>query len=155
MSRIPDKVAEFLRGRVLAVAGVSRTGGSAGNPVYRKLRDAGYDVVPVNPQAVEVEGVRCYPSLTAIGRPLDGVVIATHPRVSTDVVKECAALGVPRVWMHRSFGQGSVSPEAVSECRARGIACIEGGCPVMFCQPVDPVHRCMRWWLGRRGRLPA
>ena len=43
---------------------------------------------------------------------------------------------------------------AVEACRIHGIDCIEGGCPLMFCGRVDPVHRCMRWWLQRRGRVP-
>ena len=154
MATLPGLVAEFLAGRTLAVAGVSRTGQSAGNPVFRKLRDAGYDVVPVNPQATELEGVRCYPDLASIGRPLDGVVIATHAAVTLSVAEQCASLGVPRVWMHRSVGPGSVSEDAVRFCDARGISCIAGGCPVMYCEPVDPVHRCMRWVLGRLGRVP-
>jgi hypothetical protein len=155
MARLPSSVADFLSGRTLAVAGVSRTGGgSAANPVFRKLRDSGYDVVPVNPSATEVEGARCYPDLASIGRPLDGVIVATHPRVSLSLVEQCAALGVGRVWLHRSVGQGSVSDEAVQFCQSRGISCIAGGCPVMFCEPVDPVHRCMRWVLGHMGRVP-
>jgi hypothetical protein len=42
----------------------------------------------------------------------------------------------------------------VRECEARGIHCIVGGCPLMFCDPVDFGHKCMRWWLQRRGRVP-
>jgi predicted CoA-binding protein len=155
MTKLPASVAEFLSGRTLAVAGVSRSSGtSAANPIFCKLRDAGYDVVPVNPQATEVEGTRCYTDLASIGRPLDGVVVATHPRVSLSVVEQCAALGVRRVWLHRSVGQGSVSEDAVQYCRSAGISCIAGGCPVMFCEPVDPAHRCMRWLLGLFGRIP-
>ncbi len=56
MARLPEGVADFLRGRRIAVAGVSRSGESAANPVYRKLRDCGYEVVPVNPNTSQVEG---------------------------------------------------------------------------------------------------
>jgi hypothetical protein len=83
------------------------------------------------------------------------VVIATHPDASADVVRQAAARHVPRVWFHRSFGQGSVSARAVHECADHGIACIVGGCPLMYCQPIDVGHRCMRWWLDRRGRIGA
>jgi len=155
MTAIPQSVSDFLAQRRFAVAGVSREPGQAANAVYRKLRDAGYEVFPVNPQASEVEGVRCYAGLDSVPGPLDGVVVATHPGVSIEVVRQCAALGVPRVWLHRSFGEGSVSAEAVRECEARGIRCIVGGCPLMYCHPIDPGHRCMRWLLRWRGRLPA
>jgi predicted CoA-binding protein len=154
MTHLPDPVARFLEGRRLAVAGVSRQPQQAANAVFRKLRDAGYEVFPVNPQASEVEGVTCYPDVASVPSPLDGVVIATHPDVAPDVVRQCADHGVPRVWFHRSFGQGSVSEAAVREGETRGVECIVGGCPLMFCEPVDIGHKCMRWWLQRRGRVP-
>lgn len=155
MTAVPDSVAAFLRGRRFAVAGVSRDGRSVGNAIFRKLRDAGYEVVPVNPAATEAEGVRCYPDLAAVPGAVDGVVIATHPDVSAEVVRQCAERGIGRVWLHRSIGAGSVSEAAVRACRERGIECIVGGCPLLYCQPVDFGHRCMGWWLRRLRRIPT
>jgi predicted CoA-binding protein len=154
MATIPEPVAAFLRGRRFAVAGVSRQSGQPANAIFRKLKGAGYDVFPVNPKTSEVEGVTCYPNVGAVPGQLDGVVIATAPGVAAQVVRDCAAHHVGRVWLHRSFGDGSVSDEAVRECRAGGIDCIVGGCPLMFCAPVDLGHRCMRWWLQHNGRVP-
>lgn len=154
MAEMPAAVAAFLSGRRIVVAGVSRQPAQAANAIFRKLRDAGYEAIPVNPQAASVEGVPCYPDLPAVPGDVDGVVVATHPRVSVAVVRQCADRGVRQVWFHRSFGTGSVSPEAVAECGARGIACIVGGCPLMYCEPVDLGHRCMRWWLRLRGQVP-
>jgi pimeloyl-ACP methyl ester carboxylesterase/predicted CoA-binding protein len=128
------------------VAGVSRGKDSAANAVFRKLRDSGYEVYPTNPNATEVEGARCYPNLQSVPFPLDGVVIATHPNASIDVVRQAIERKVPRVWFHRSIGRGSVSEEAVKECEANRISCIVGGCPVMYCEPVDSGHRFLRWW---------
>jgi predicted CoA-binding protein len=150
----PRAIEEFLRGKRLAVAGVSRDHRHAANAIFRKLLRGGYQVFPVNPNAGEVEGVRCFPDVSSLPVPVDGVVIATHPRQAVDVVRDCAASGIRRIWMHRSFGQGSVSEEAVAESQHSGIECIVGGCPLMFSEPVDVGHRCMRWWLQRRGRVP-
>jgi uncharacterized protein len=154
MVEVPAPVAEFLRGKRIAVAGVSRQAGQAANAVYRKLRDSGYEALPINPNASEVEGVRCYPDLGSIPGPIDGVVVVTHPDISVDLVRQCSERGVSRVWLHRSFGQGSVSETAIRECGARGVQCIVGGCPLMYCAPVDFGHRCMGWWLQRQERLP-
>ncbi len=154
MSTVPKSVAEFLEGKRIAVAGVSRRGDVAANTIFKKLRDCGYEVFPVNPNAGEVEGVRCYPDLAAVPGNLDGVVIAVHPEVSASMVRQCRERGVKRVWFHRSFGAGSVSEEAVRECRRLEIEAVIGGCPLMFCEPVDIGHKCMRWWLQRRGRVP-
>jgi len=154
MAEAPESVTQFLRGKRLAVAGVSRRADVAANAVFKKLRKSGYEVFPVNPNAGEVEGARCYPDLASIPGELDGVVIATHPEVAASIVRQCAERGVPRVWFHRSFGAGSVSEEAVEECRRLGVDGIVGGCPLMFCEPVDLGHKCMRWWLQRQGRVP-
>jgi uncharacterized protein len=154
MAGIPKPVAEFLKGKRIAVAGVSRGSSSAANPVYRKLRDCGYEAFPVNPNATQVEGVTCYPNIASIPGHIDGVVVATHPAVSLQIVQQAAERQVGAVWFHRSFGQGSVSEAAVRECAKRGLRCIVGGCPLMYCEPVDFGHRCMRAWLGWRRRLP-
>ncbi len=155
MSRVPPSIERFLHGRNIAVAGVSRQSGQAANAIFRKLRKSGYTVYPINPNSESLEGVRCFPEVAALPKPIDGVVIATHPEVSPELLQQCAAAGLSSVWLHRSFGHGSVSREAVEIAENRGLECIEGGCPMMFCPPVDIAHRCMRWWLGRKGRLPS
>ncbi len=154
MVEIPESVSAFLGAKRIAVAGVSRHRGRAANAIYRKLKGCGYEVFPINPKAPEVEGVPSYADVAAIPGPVDGVVIATHPEVAVEVVRQCGERGVGRVWFHRSFGKGSVSEEAIRECEALGVDCIVGGCPLMFCEPVDVGHKCMRWWLQRRGRVP-
>jgi predicted CoA-binding protein len=155
VASVPASVAAFLAGRRFAVAGVSREGNLPANAIFRKLKSAGYDVVPVNPNAATLEGVPCYPNLAAIPGSLDGVLIAAHPEVAAGLVKQAAARGVKHVWFHRSFGEGSVSDAALAACREAGIEPIVGGCPLMYCAPVDLAHRCFRWWLGLKGRVPA
>lgn len=148
-----SSISEFLAGRRLAVSGVSRDPRQAANAIYRRLRDTGHEVVAINPNAREVEGVACYPDLAAVPGTVDGLLIASPAQASLDLVRQCAARGIARVWFHRSFGEGSVSEDAVRECEKQGVACIVGGCPLMYCKPVDPFHRCMRWILERRGRI--
>jgi len=155
MARMPSGVAEFLSGKRFAVAGVSRDPSQAANAIFRKLRGSGFEVFPVNPNASEVESERCYPNLASVPGVIDGVVIATHPRNALDIVRQCGERGVRRVWFHRAFGEGSVSPDAVHECSPRGIRCIVGGCPLMYCEPVDLAHRCVRWLLRLGGRVPG
>lgn len=154
MSELREAVESFLAQKRIAVAGVSRSKNEAANIVYRKLRDSGYQVFPVNPNASELEGETCYADLKSVPGGVDAVVIATHPRVAGQIVRECAELGISHVWMHRSFGRGSVSDDAVGYCREHGIRVIPGGCPMMFCEPVDFGHKCMRWISKLTGGLP-
>jgi uncharacterized protein len=144
----------FLGSRRIAVAGVSRQLSQPGRGIFRRLRAAGLDVVPVNPAAEVIDGVPCYPSLRGIPGGVDAVIIATNPTVTNEVVRDCVDLGVKRVWIHRSFGQGSASPEATRLCRENGISLIDGACPLMYCPPVDIPHRCLRGLFGLFGRLP-
>ena len=156
MTSLQEAVQDFLAQKRIAVAGVSRsTGDAPANLIYRKLRDGGYRVFAVNPNAEEVEGDRCYPDLRSIAEGVDGVVIATTPAVCEEIVRQCATIGVRRVWMHRSIGQGSVSEAAVEYCRGHALTVIPGGCPMMFSEPVDWGHKCMRWVLKLTGGLPA
>lgn len=155
MTSLEDAVDDFLSQSCVAVAGVSRAGDIPANHIYRKLRDSGYQVFAVNPNAEEVEGDPCYPSLADVPEKIDGVVVATPPSAAGSVVRECRDLGIQRVWMHRSFGQGSVSDEAVEICQEAGIALIPGSCPMMHLEPVDLAHKCFRWFLGFTGKMPS
>jgi predicted CoA-binding protein len=149
-----DAVDDFLAQRRIAVAGVSAKQPGVANGIYKKLRAAGYEVFAVNPSADEVEGDRCYPNLTSIPDGVDGVVIGTRPDTAETIVRQCAELGIRRVWMHRLVGRGSVSDAAARFCREQGIAVIAGACPMMYVPPVDIGHRCFRWMLAATGRLP-
>jgi len=152
--RMPSAVAAFLQGRRIAVAGVSRNSAQPANAIFRKLRTSGYEVFPINPKAAAVEGVQCYTDIGSVPGPLDGAMIVTPPHISVEVVRQCSERGVRRVWFHRSVGAGSVSAEALRACTDQGIECIAGGCPLMFCEPIDIGHRCMRWWFQKQGRVP-
>lgn len=152
--KLTEVANEFLSHRRIAVAGVARTQPNAANVIYKRLRAAGYQVFACNPNADEVEGDRCYHSVADIEVQIDGMVIATHPDAALSVARECVLRGVPRVWVHSAVGNGSYSAEAVQCCEEHGIAVIDGGCPMMFIQPVDFGHRCIRWVLGVTGKLP-
>jgi predicted CoA-binding protein len=134
---------------------VSRTPSSHGsNVIYQRLRQRGYEVYAVNPNADEVEGDRCYHDLHAIPGGVDGVVIATRPDRAQGTVEECAELGINRVWMHRGPGQGSVSTGAADWGRQHGMTVIDGGCPLMFEPCSDPGHKMMRWMFSLSGHVP-
>lgn len=156
MSTLREKVQDFLAQGRIAVAGVSRNPekGAAANLIYKKLKDSGYQVFAVNPQAEMVEGDKCYPDLKSIPNGVDGVVIVIFPNAVEDVVKQCIETGVSRVWMHRSFGTGSVSSDATKLCEENNIVVIAGACPMMFLQPVDFGHKIIKRILQFTGGLP-
>jgi uncharacterized protein len=155
MTNIKTAAAEFLDHKRIAVTGVSRTPGNHGsNVVYTRLRERGYQVFAVNPNADEVEGDPSYPDLASIPDGVDAVVIATRPDRAEATMRECAELGIRHVWMHRAFGGGSVSPAATAYGREHGITVIDGGCPLMFPPTSDGGHRAMRFVCRLTGSMP-
>jgi uncharacterized protein len=155
MPTIKRAAAEFLAHKRIAVTGVSRDPkGHGGNVVYSRLRQRGYQVVAVNPNANRVEGDPCYPNLRSIPGGVEAVVIATRPELAEQTMRECAELGIRHVWMHRGPGPGSVSKAATEYGRERGIAVIDGGCPCMFDPTADLGHKLMRAALTLTGTVP-
>jgi uncharacterized protein len=155
MQKIKAAASEFLANKRVAVTGVSRQPKNHGsNVVYQRLRERGYEVFAVNPNADEVEGDRCYHDLRSILGGVEAVVIATRPEIAEETMRECAELGIRHVWMHRGPGAGSVSKAAADYGREHGIAVIDGGCPCMFGPTADRGHKVMRVVFSLTGNVP-
>lgn len=155
MEKLKDAAETFLQKRRIAVTGVSHAPkGHGSNIVYGRLKERGYEVFAVNPNAAQVEGDPAYPTVSAVPGGVEAIVIGTRPERALDTMKEAAELGVQHVWMHRSFGAGSVSAEATRYGREHGITVIDGGCPLMFGPTSDGGHRVMCRLMRLTGRLP-
>ncbi len=155
MVTVSEAAAEFLAQKRVAVTGVSRTPGiHGGNAVYQRLRQRGYQVFAVNPNADKVEGDPCFHDLRSIPGGVDAVVIGTRPEAAEATMRECADLGIKHVWMHRAFGGSSVSQAAATWGREHGIRVIDGGCPLMFGPTADAGHKVMRIVCTLTGKVP-
>jgi predicted CoA-binding protein len=153
MQTIQEAASAFLANKRVAVTGVSRHPENHGsNAIYRRLRERGYQVFAVNPNASEVEGDPSYPDVKSVPGGVEAVVIATRPELAIDTMRECASLGIRQVWMHRGPGAGSVSAAATEFGREHGITVIDGGCPLMFGPTADFGHKVMR--LIYSGKVP-
>ncbi len=153
MQNVNEAATAFLANQRVAVTGVSREPKShGGNVVYRRLRQRGYEVFAVNPNADTVEGDPAYHDLRSIPGGVDAVVIATKPEHAEDTMKECVELGIGYAWMHWGPDGSSVSSTAAAYGRNHGVTVIDGGCPLMFPPTTDFGHRIIRLVFG--GRVP-
>jgi len=143
-------VDDFLSQNKLAVVGVSRNRKKFGNVIYRELNKKGYTVYPINPNAAEIEGNKCYPNLFSTPEQVDGVIINVPPSKTEAAVKDVKKTGVKRVWMQ----QGSESDEAINYCNENEIDCVSNECILMFAEPAGFIHRLHRWIWGIAGKLP-
>lgn len=152
---LETRIGDFLAQKRIAIAGVSLSNSRPANLIYHRLKKTGHDVFPVNPHLQTFEGGRCYPDLQSIPGGVDGVVIVTRPEITEQIVRDCSAAKVRRVWMHQSLAKGSsVSPTAVEYCAQHDISVIAGACPMMYGAGVDFGHTCMRVILRLTGGLP-
>ncbi len=155
MTRTKDAATEFLALTRVAVTGVSANPkGHGSNAVYVRMRERGYEVFAVNPNEPIAEGDQTYPNLASIPGGVEAVVIGTRPERAEATMREAIDLGINHVWMHRSFGAGSVSEPATELGRANGVTVIDGGCPLMYGPTSDGGHRVMCRLFTLFGKVP-
>lgn len=148
------KVNSFLNEKSFAIAGVSRKPqGGVGNFVMKKFIAEGYNVYPVHPEADMVDGAKCYRNLKAIPEQINSLFIATNPKDSLSVVKDCIENNIKTIWFHKAFGEGSYNKEAAELAEQNGITVIHSGCPMMFVSNADFGHRCFKHIFSFLGKL--
>ncbi|MDX6470171.1 MAG: uncharacterized protein QOF75_1974 [Gaiellaceae bacterium] len=116
---------EILReARTIAVVGASPDPGRPSHGVTAYLMRAGYTVIPVNPLADEVLGLRCLPSLAELEEPVDLVDVFRRPEHCGEVAREAAATGAGALWLQL----GIVSAEARAVAEEAGMDYVENAC---------------------------
>ena len=155
MTLTKDAATEFLALKRVAVTGVSANPkGHGSNAVYVRMRERGYEVFAVNPNEPMAEGDPTYPDVRSIPGGVEAVVIGTRPERAEATMREAIDLGITHVWMHRSFGAGSVSEPATQLGRQNGVTVIDGGCPPMYGPTSDGGHRVMCKMFTLFGKVP-
>lgn len=96
-SRGTESLKPFFYPRSIAVVGASRERTAIGHRIIESLQGGGFrgSIIPVNPYATEIAGLRAFPSLRAIADPVDLAVIAVPPQLVLTVIDDCAAKQVP------------------------------------------------------------
>ncbi|MEA3421903.1 MAG: CoA-binding protein [Acidobacteriota bacterium] len=118
-------IQEFLRkGNIFAVVGAPRDSKKYGHHVFRDLKEAGYKVYPINLQAKEILGEKCYPSLQKLPQLPDVVDMVVPPKVTEKIVQECKKLGIKKVWLQ----PGSESKKIIRFCQENNIKVIHDVC---------------------------
>ena len=120
----------------IAVVGASRTPGSVGHSIAHNLVYGGYTgvIYPINPKARSIHGNRCIPRISAIGEPVDLVVLAIPPQFIESAVVEAADHGTRHfVVISAGFkeigGEGKVREDSLKAvARERGLTIVGPNC---------------------------
>jgi predicted CoA-binding protein len=100
--------------KVVAVIGASTNPRKFGNKAVRAFRHQGYHVVPINPRALEVEGLKAYASVLDVPHAIDMATFYVPPEIGEVIIEDVAAKQIPEVWLN----PGAESPALVSRARA-------------------------------------
>lgn len=82
-----------------AVVGASDNPEKYGYKIFKKLLNHGYEVYPVNPGLVDIEGIKVYPSLSSIPEKINVVDFVVNPSIGKAIIKEVKQLGIENVWL--------------------------------------------------------
>ncbi len=123
---------EYLQGILKSVKTIAMVGASPDKTkfsygVLRVLHETGYDMIPVNPRPglEEIRGIKVYPSLAAIDRPVDMVEVFRRPEDLPGIAEEAVAIGAKVLW-----GQiGVVNAEAARIAEEGGMQVVMDRCP--------------------------
>jgi len=126
-----ELVAEFLALPRYAVVGVSTDHEKFGYVIWRNLQQKGYTVYPVNPKYDTIAGERCYRSLADVADRTDVVDVVVPPAVTEQIVRQCAELGLKRVWLQ----PGAQSAEAIRFCEEHGVQVVHHACVMALSRP--------------------
>ena len=106
-------IKDFLSQKNFAIIGSFKNESKYAFRILRKLKEKGYEVYPVNPHLDEVDGLKCYKSVSDIPFAVDVVNVVTPPKVTEKIVKECKDRGIYRIWLQ----PGAESKEAIEFCK--------------------------------------
>jgi predicted CoA-binding protein len=113
--------------RTWAVVGCSPSPYRDSNRIAALLKRQGHRVIPVNPEADEVLGERCYPSLDAVPDPVDVVDVFRRSDAAGRHVDEAIAIGAQAVWLQL----GVIDHDAADRGRAAGLRVVMDRCPAI------------------------
>ena len=123
---------EYLQGILTSVKTIAMVGASPDKTkfsygVLRVLHETGYDMVPINPRPglEEIRGLKVYPSLAAIDRPVDMVEVFRKPKDLYGIAEEAIAIGAKVLW-----GQiGVINHDAARLAEDAGLKVVMNRCP--------------------------
>jgi uncharacterized protein len=142
-------IIDFVEGKRVAVLGASRTGKKFGNTVVTELKQRGYEVSIVHPEAKEIDGQPCSSNLVALKGQVDGVLICLPPGKAVQALRDAADAGIRNVWLQ----QGAETPDSITLAGELGLNLVTGKCILMYAQPVGSFHAWHRAFARLVGQL--
>jgi predicted CoA-binding protein len=144
----------FLAEKRIAFAGVSRNRSKFSNVIYRKLKETGHKVYPINPNATLVEDDLCYKDISSLPEPVTHLMIVASPYVAVQMLEDVKESSVEKIWIHTGPGQLAGLGTEIEQMKDVGKTVISGQCPMLHLEPVAFPHNIHRFCKRLIGTLP-
>lgn len=145
-----QQIDDFFEGEQIAIAGVSRSPKKFGHEVFKELKDKGYEVLPINPNADAIAGIKCYKNVESLPEQVDSMLIVTPKDQTNDLLREGIKKGIKNIWVQ----QMSNTEETLNIAEEYEKEIIYGKCIFMFAEPVKSIHKFHRNLVKLFGGLP-
>ncbi len=103
-----NEVEAMLQMKNWAVVGATDNTEKFGYKIFKALKEAGYNVYPVNPGITEILGSKCYSALKDLPVTPEVVNVVVPPRVGEQIMKDCSEHGIKNVWLQPGANAASV-----------------------------------------------
>jgi predicted CoA-binding protein len=141
------QIETFLSSTPIAIAGVSRNPKKFGQMAFKELKEKGLNVIPVNPAAAEIMGIKAYPDVKSLPSEVRGLIVMTSKKETASVVRDAKEKGIKNIWIQQS----SDTPEAIKELEGSDINFVTGECILMHYKPhsFHKFHRAINKLFGK------
>jgi hypothetical protein len=131
-----SQIEEFLGSEPIAMAGVSRNPKKFGFAAFKELKEKGMNIIPVNPHATEIHGIKAYNDIKSLPDDVKGLIIMTRKDQTAGVIREAREKGINQIWIQ----QMADSKEAIKDLEGSDINFITGECILMYYKP-HSIHK--------------
>jgi predicted CoA-binding protein len=133
-----DKIIKlFIEQKKLAIVGASRNGKKFGNAAAKELRQRGYEILIIHPEAHEIDGHKTYPNLTAIKGQVESMLVSISTEHVRGILWDAANNGIKNVWLQ----QGIDASELKELATELNLNIVDGKCILMYAEPVGSIHK--------------
>lgn len=130
------QIEEFIASEPVAMAGVSRNPKKFGFAAFRELKEKGMNIIPVNPNATEILGVKVFPDIKSLPENVKSLIIMTSRQKTAGIIREAKEKGIRQIWIQQMAESG----DAMKELEGSGINYITKECILMHYKP-HGVHK--------------
>jgi len=130
------QINDFIDSQPIAMVGVSRNPKKFGYAAFKELKEKGMKIIPVNPEADQILGEKCFQNVGKLPPDVKSILIMTKKDKTATVVREAKEKGIKQIWIQQS----SDSKEALDELKGSDISYITGQCILMHYKP-HSIHK--------------